>query len=125
MGPSGTRSLLFEEHTRKFNTLQVQYLEAIYEVVRGRQENEIQAQTAQSTLDSYIAKKYAAFGDFSDPEKYAGFVPSEFFLAYMMNRIIEQDEPDANQHTSCISPDQIAIDDSHKVSNSAMSVFYE
>lgn len=113
MGPSGVRSLLFEEHTQKFNTLCTQYLEAIYEVVRGRQENE--PHTAQSTLDSYMTKKYAPFGDFSDPEKYAGFVPSEFYLSQMMNQVIERDEPDANQHTSCISPDQLSIDDSHKV----------
>lgn len=115
MGPSGIRSLLFEEHTRKFNTIHLQYLEAIYEAVRGRQEAEDQSQTTQSTLDSYVTQKYASFGDFSDPEKYAGFVPSEFFLAQMMNRVIEKNEPDANQHTSCISPDQISIDDSHKV----------
>lgn len=115
MGPGGVRSLLFEEHTRKFNMLCLQYLEAIYEVVHGRQEDENNSHSAQSTLDSYMAKKYASFGNFSDPEKYAGFVPSKFFLAQMMNRVIEQDEPNANQHTSCIGPDQISIDDSHKV----------
>ena len=94
MGPSGVRSLLFEEHTRKFNTLYVQYLEAIYEVVRGWQEDG--PDTAQLTLDSYMTKKYAPFGDFSDPEKYAGFIPSEFYLSQMMNRVIEKDEADAN-----------------------------
>ncbi|KAF8190775.1 hypothetical protein BJ912DRAFT_1058509 [Pholiota molesta] len=33
----------------------------------------------------------------------------------MMNKAIERDEADANQHTACLAPDQIAIDDSHKV----------
>lgn len=28
---------------------------------------------------------------------------------------IESDEPDANQHLACLAPDQLAIDDSHKV----------
>ncbi|KJA22002.1 hypothetical protein HYPSUDRAFT_202494 [Hypholoma sublateritium FD-334 SS-4] len=88
---------------------------AIYEVVRGRQEDENKSNATQSTLDSYMMKTYTSFGNFSDPEKYAGFVPSESFLTQMMNRVIEQEEPDANQHTSCISPDQIAIDDSHKI----------
>ena len=31
MGPSGVRSLLFEAHTLRFNTIQLQYLEAIFE----------------------------------------------------------------------------------------------
>jgi hypothetical protein len=120
MGPSGVRSLLLEMHTRKFNILHIQYLEAIYELARGRQN---QAGTAtQSSMLSFMTSDYPAFGDFSDPEKYGGFVPSEFYLARMMNRSIEQDKADANQHTSCLGPDQIAIDDSHKVSTSLIYV---
>ena len=56
-----------------------------------------------------------AFGNFSDPHRYAGFVPSERYLSSMLNKAIEMEEADANQHTSCLEPDQIAIDDSHKV----------
>ena len=55
------------------------------------------------------------FGDFGDSHRYAGFVPSEHYLSEMMNKAIERDEGDANQHTACLSVDQIAIDDSHKV----------
>lgn len=55
------------------------------------------------------------FGDFGDPHRYAGFVPSEHYLSEMMNKLIERDEGDANQHTACLAVDQIAIDDSHKV----------
>ena len=33
----------------------------------------------------------------------------------MLNKAIEEDEADANKHTACIAPDQIAIDDSHKI----------
>ena len=35
MGPSGVRSLLLELHTHRFNVLQAQYAEAVFEVVRG------------------------------------------------------------------------------------------
>jgi hypothetical protein len=114
MGPSGVRSLLLEMHTRQFNILHAQYLEAAYELVRGRQ-NQAQT-TTQSSLHSFMTSSLPSFGDFSDPDKYGGFVPSEFYLARMMNKSIERDEPDANQHTSCLGPDQISIDDSHKVS---------
>ena len=75
-----------------------------------------QISTLSPSLHSYLSSPIPAFGDFSDPEKYAGFVPSEFYLARMMNKAIEQSEHDANQHTSCLAPDQITIDDSHKVS---------
>jgi hypothetical protein len=33
MGPTGVRSLLLEMHTMRFNILQVQYMEALFEQV--------------------------------------------------------------------------------------------
>jgi hypothetical protein len=118
MGPSGVKSLLLEMHTLRFNTLHLQYAEAIFEVVSGRE-----AQGSKNTLHSYISAKFPAFGNFSDPQGYAGFVPGERYLAEMMNKAIERDENDANQHTACLAPDQIAIDDSHKASFE-MNLFY-
>ncbi|KAJ7664028.1 hypothetical protein DFH06DRAFT_944440, partial [Mycena polygramma] len=94
MGPSGVRAMLYEMHTRRHNTLLLQYLESLFEQQRGLE-----------TLKT----------DFADPEKYAGFVPSASYLTSMLNKAIERDEPDADQHTSCLPPDQIAIDDSHKI----------
>lgn len=113
MGPSGTRSLLLELHTRRFNVLQAQYLEAVYELVCGYQDHP--EEKSQTSLHAYMDVNIPPFGDFGDPERYAGHVPSEFYLAGIMNNQIEQDEVDANQHTTCISPDQISIDDSYKV----------
>ncbi|KAF5379066.1 hypothetical protein D9615_005940 [Tricholomella constricta] len=112
MGPTGARSLLLEMHTLRFSVLQSQYLEAVFELVRGRQD---QSDQIQSTLHNYMSEVFPSFGDFGDPQGYAGFVPSEFYLAQMMNKAIESDENDANQHTACLAPDQLAIDDSHKV----------
>lgn len=112
MGPTGYRSLLLENHTLKFNILQAQYLEAAFEMVRGQQLERSQTQT---TLHYFMPSAFPAFGNFSDPPKYAGFVPTEGYLASMMNKAIELDEAHANQHTACLAPDQIAIDDSHKV----------
>jgi len=113
MGPSGIHSLLTEMHTLHFNRLHLQYLEAIFEVISQREAN---GKDSQETLHAYISTKFPAFGNFGDPQCYAGFVPSKRYLAEMMNKAIEQDENDANQHTACLVPDQIAIDDSHKAS---------
>ncbi|KAF8074039.1 hypothetical protein FPV67DRAFT_1650749 [Lyophyllum atratum] len=112
MGPNGVRSLLLEMHTLRFSVLQAQYLEAVFELVRGRQDHSDQI---QSTLHSYMSEQFLSFGNFGDPQGYAGLVPSEFYLAQMMNKAIEGDEHDANQHTACLAPDQLAIDDSHKI----------
>ena len=114
MGPSGVRSLLLELHTHRFNVLQAQYVEAVFEVVRGRQE---MVDSSQQSLHAYISNTVPSFGDFGDVDKYAGFVPAESYLTEMMNKAIEKEEHDANQHTSCLAPDQLAIDDSHKVSH--------
>jgi hypothetical protein len=112
MGPSGVRSLLYETHTLHFSVLKAQYCEAIFELVRGRQ---LQTGETQSTLHSYLSEKYPSFGNFSDPQQYAAVVPSTHYLADMMNKAIELDEAEANQHTACLGPDQLAMDDSHKV----------
>jgi hypothetical protein len=96
-----------------FNTLLAQYCEAIFELVRGHQLAE--SKSSQPTLHSYIPCCFPTFGNFSDPQGYAASVPSEYYLAHMMNKAIELDEAAADQHTACIGPDQIAIDDSHKV----------
>lgn len=111
MGPRGVWSLLIEMHTMQFNTLQLQYLEAAFECLPGQ---ELGA-TNQAMIHSFIPSIIPDFGDFGDPHRYAGFIPSEHYLSEMMNKAIEQDEGDANQHTSCLAVDQIAIDDSHKV----------
>ena len=66
-------------------------------------------------MHQYFNDAIPAFGNFVDQDKYAGFVPSNRYLAMMMMKVIEHDEPNANQHTTCLPPDQIAIDDSHKV----------
>ncbi|KAJ7431662.1 hypothetical protein B0H11DRAFT_1941390 [Mycena galericulata] len=120
MGPSGVRSLLFEMHTLRFNTLCLQYLEAIFEQQRGvpTPESESNSNGAQSTLFSYMPRsemKLPPFGNFDDPQGYAGFVPSEHYLADMMNRAIESDESDADQLTGCLDADILAPDDSHKI----------
>ena len=120
MGPSGVRSLLFEMHTLRFNILQAQYVEAVFDVVRGHQLAD--SGSTQSSLHSYMSTHFPSFGNFSDQQRYAGFVPSEYYLADMMNKVIEQDEAQANQHTACLGPDQISIDDSHKVSKKPFDV---
>ncbi|KAJ6631371.1 hypothetical protein B0H10DRAFT_1938265 [Mycena sp. CBHHK59/15] len=58
---------------------------------------------------------YPSFGDFGSPDKYNGFVPSVSYLTSMMNKAIELEEADADQHTACLSIEDLCIDDNHKV----------
>ncbi|KAJ7433193.1 hypothetical protein FB451DRAFT_1196390 [Mycena latifolia] len=113
MGPSGVHAMLYEMHTLRYNTLLLQYLESAFEQQRGVQ----MFDSTQSTLHPFSADPSCIppFGDFADPQRYAGFAPSVSYLTSMMNKAIERDEPDADQHTSCLSPDQADIDDSHKI----------
>jgi hypothetical protein len=118
MGPTGIRSLLLELHTSHFNILQVQYLEAVFESVCSQDSGSATHHATQATLHTYLDSKLPripSFGDVGSQQQYAGFVPSERYLSAMLNKAIEADEHDANQHTAIIAPDQIAIDDSHKV----------
>ena len=113
MGPTGVRSQLFEMHTLHFNILQAQYVEALFEQVRIQQI--VDPHGAQSNLHAYLFRDIPGFGNFSDAQGYAGFVPSVHYLSDMLNKAIELEQPDADQHTACLAPDQLAVDDSHKV----------
>ncbi len=75
MGPSGVQSLLYEMHTLRFSILQAQYAEAVFDLVRGRQLAD--SHGTQLNLHAYLSTHFPAFGNFSDPQCYAGFVPSE------------------------------------------------
>jgi hypothetical protein len=112
MGPTGVRSLLFEMHTLRFNTLQLQYLESIFELERGADPNHTQPNIHAFSSETF---QYPTFGDFGSPNQYNGFVPTVPYLSSMMNKAIEREEADADQHTACQSPENLCIDDSHKV----------
>jgi hypothetical protein len=86
MGPSGVQSLLYEMHTLRFSTLQAQYHEAIFELIRGHQLAELNG--SQPSLYSYMPQNYPNFGNWSDPQGNAGAVPSKYYLAHMMNKAI-------------------------------------
>ncbi|KAK6981230.1 hypothetical protein R3P38DRAFT_2808326 [Favolaschia claudopus] len=113
MGPSGVRSLLCENHTLRFSTLQAQYLEAIFAHTHERAQKH--QPNDQTSITDYVTDQIPNFGDFGDYTGFSGFVPSERYLSTMLNRAIEADEADADQHTSCLEPDQLAVDDSHKI----------
>jgi hypothetical protein len=113
MGLTGVHSLLLEMHTMCFNTLQVQYMEALFEQVQGQQTAYLGV--LEQNMHMYLVHQASSFGDFG---KYAGFVPDATYLAMMMNKAIELEESDADQHTACLAPDQLAIDDSHEVDSS-------
>ncbi|KAK6988809.1 hypothetical protein R3P38DRAFT_3228414 [Favolaschia claudopus] len=109
--------MLFEMHTHRYNTLMLQYLEAVFERERERDLRVGSPGTStQATLHNISTMNTVpAFGDFADPQRYTGFVPSVSYLTAMLNKAIERDESDADQHTSCLAPDQADLDDSFKV----------
>ncbi|KAJ6536482.1 hypothetical protein DFH09DRAFT_1091442 [Mycena vulgaris] len=109
MGPTGVRSVLLEMQTLRFNTLQLQYLESIFELERSA--------NSQPRIHNFSSSdhQYPSFGDFGSPDKYNGFVPSVSYLTSMMNKAIELEEADADQHTACLSIDDLCVDDNHKV----------
>ncbi len=85
MGPSGVRSLLFEMHTRRFNVIQLQYLESIFERLQTRE-------SANADFRNYFdaSMKVPSIGNFSDIDGYGGFIPGERYLAAMLNKAIER-----------------------------------
>ncbi|KAG6867189.1 hypothetical protein C0993_005929 [Termitomyces sp. T159_Od127] len=100
-------------HTLRFSKLQTQYLEAIFELEHGQH---LKANTTiQLVIEMHISHDYGSFGDFVDKDRFAGFIPSEHYLADMLNKVIKSQEHDAVQHTSCLLLDRLAIDDSHKI----------
>ena len=115
MGPAGVRGLLLELHTKCFNIILNQYLEAIFLRVCIHEGGDSQNSVTPSLNAHFELSKFPPFGNFGDLDQYAGFVPTEFYLTDMLNRAVEIAEPAANQHTSLIRPKTLAIDDSHKV----------
>ncbi|KIK51784.1 hypothetical protein GYMLUDRAFT_251766 [Collybiopsis luxurians FD-317 M1] len=114
MGPTGARALLLEAHTKRFNTCQLMYLEAIFEREQGAECNDVVGN--QPTLYYFrSAEKMAEFGSFDDINGYGGFVPSCSYLITMLNRDIERDEVSANQHTALLPFKTGHVDDSHKI----------
>lgn len=110
MGPAGVRAMLVEQHTLRHNRLHLQYLETALEVYRGNK-------AGQTTIEASFALNMTIpeFGHFGDPKRYNGSVPSESYLTEMYTKSVEADEAVSNQHTSLLAPDQISVDDSHKV----------
>ncbi|KAJ7434441.1 hypothetical protein B0H11DRAFT_2208391, partial [Mycena galericulata] len=84
-------------------------------------ENKVPSFSSHTHFDSAFSRanisnlSLKCFGDFGDANGYAGFVPSERYLTSILNKAIERDEADANQHTACQPPDQLAMDDSYKI----------
>ncbi|KAJ7838160.1 hypothetical protein B0H13DRAFT_2367672 [Mycena leptocephala] len=106
-------------HRKHSNTLQLQYLESIFELERGADPNHIQPNIHAFSSETF---QYPTFGDFGSPNQYNAFVPTVPYLSSMMNKAIEREEADADQHTACQSPENLCIDDSHKVNKHIANV---
>ena len=110
MGPSGAHALLVESYTRRFDVLQLQYLETAFERVAD------ETDLALTSITNYFKPGLLpSFGKFSDKEGYGGRVPSDRYLTTMLERAVEAEEADAAQHTSLLPVDLLALNDSYKV----------
>lgn len=70
----------------------------------------------QPSMRSFMERlALPAFGSFSDAEGHGGAVPSDRYLSAMLVKAIELETDDADQHTSCLPIDILALDDSYKV----------
>ncbi|KAK4700876.1 hypothetical protein P7C70_g5367, partial [Phenoliferia sp. Uapishka_3] len=81
----------------------------------GQSKAEAKQGNKQTTLPEYAgykAAKIEPFGCFSDS---GGEIPSDRYLTEMLERAVEAEEADADQHTSLILMDQGSLDDSHKI----------
>ncbi|KAJ6616822.1 hypothetical protein B0H10DRAFT_2219161 [Mycena sp. CBHHK59/15] len=101
-------TLLRGANQHKMGPTGLQYLESIFELERGTD--------SQPNIHNFSSDfQYPSFGDFGSPDKYNGFVPSVSYLTSMMNKAIELEEADADQHTACLSIEDLCVDDNHKV----------
>jgi hypothetical protein len=94
-------------HLRKYDMLQIQYLEMI-DLMR------LIPQWANSTFE--------AFSAFDDPMGYAGFVPSARWFQDLYDSYIESHTPRINQYTSMLTGRTCAIDHSHKITKHILVV---
>lgn len=99
MGSKQFLNCLHVLHYRHFDTIHVQYLNAL--LSRG----------PNPDPDTF----YLPFGTFSDPQRYSGFVPSSQWLHEMYDRLIEDHGAEIDQKTAMLSAEVCAIDHSHKV----------
>ncbi|KAI1787068.1 hypothetical protein LXA43DRAFT_1098652 [Ganoderma leucocontextum] len=93
--------LLRSLHYRRYDLLRVQY----YEMARERMEG---------TAAKFLAK-LTHFGEFSDRDGYAGYLPGHNYFARFHDALIEDWTPELQQLISMVSARILAIDHSFKV----------
>jgi len=92
--------LLHTLHLRKFDLMQIQYLDII-DVMR--------------LTCPWSNTIYEPFSSYEDPEGYAGFVPCSQWLRDLFDCFIEKHNIDIKQFTAMLSARICAIDHSHKI----------
>jgi hypothetical protein len=82
VGPSRSKKLLQEVQSEHFDTLQLQY----YDAVKHRMIHP----TIKSALSGHA---FDVFSSFDDPNKYNGYIPSENFLSHAYCYVIIHPTP--------------------------------
>ena len=100
LGAQQFAKIIHVQHLRRFDFLQIQYLEMI---------------DAMRINSPWKNSTFEAFSAFNDPLGYSGYVPSSRWFRDVYDSYIELHLPRINQYTSMLTGRIVAIDHSHKV----------
>ena len=101
MGADSITQIIQSFHYEKFDKLHAQYLQLVLDRFKS--------------CPPHFWVKKENFGTFSDPNGYAGFVPSSSYLARFYDMLVEHDSPELKQCISLLPARTLAIDHSFKV----------
>ncbi|KAF8134402.1 hypothetical protein EV363DRAFT_1561939 [Boletus edulis] len=101
MGADAVTQMIQSFHYEKFDELHAQYLQLVLDRFKA--------------CPPHFWVKKESFGTFSDPNGYAGFVPSASYLARFYDMLVERDSPELKQCIALLPARTLAIDHSFKV----------
>ncbi|KAJ3083594.1 hypothetical protein HK102_000990 [Quaeritorhiza haematococci] len=104
LGPDRFCALLREMHTKRRDTLELQYLDHL---------SHIQQKGSQTTIGQ--PKLFQTFSAFDDQSGYAGYVPSAVYLRSIYNDFVEKHRCHVDQHMAMLDGTVLKGDTSYKV----------
>ena len=100
-------AMLREFHLRRYEQLELAYLDKLTTVLQEKQR-------------TVLPFEPAPFSSFDDQKGYAGFVPSVSYLCSVFVNYMESIKPALDQHTSLLSTQILSGDHSHKVKKDSL-----
>ena len=101
MGPVPFANLIRNNHIRRYEHAHLQYLELVF--------------ARKHATFAKLLPRFQPFGEFSDRDGYAGFIPSPQYFRRVYVQFISSHAHEMDQHTSMLSSRLLQIDHSFKV----------